>query len=140
MRCAELDYSKDRLVSHIEWHPTIRGVLACSVAQRRSFDDRVENSARIVLEASMIVVWSFTDPIHPQLLLRAPDDVLAFQFCPSNPAVVAAGCVNGQLVLWDTSEYTERLRAARPPPKKKTTLASMVRPSSPVQPGPLEPQ
>ena len=81
---------------------------------------------------SLILIWSFIDPIHPQvnlkdyfvivnflfstnlqILLEAPDDVMCFQFCPTNPNIIVAGCINGQLVLWDISEYEDKLSNAK---------------------------
>ena len=48
-----------------------------------------------------------------QLLLEAPDDMVCFKFCPTNPNYVAGGCMNGQLVLWDISHYEEKLINAK---------------------------
>lgn len=33
-----------------------------------------------------------------QLLLEGPDDILAFEFCPSDPNIVVGGCINGQVL------------------------------------------
>lgn len=33
-----------------------------------------------------------------QLLLECPDDILAFEFCPSNPNILVGGCINGQVL------------------------------------------
>lgn len=32
-----------------------------------------------------------------QLLLECPDDIFAFEFCPSDPNIIVGGCVNGQV-------------------------------------------
>lgn len=48
-----------------------------------------------------------------QLLLEAPDDIYSFQFCPSDPNIIAGGCQNGQLVLWDISAHADRLKQPR---------------------------
>ena len=57
-----------------------------------------------------------------QLLLEAPDDILCFKFMPTNPAIVAGGCINGQVVLWDISEHLERLKAPRAGKKKASSI------------------
>ena len=44
-----------------------------------------------------------------QVLLEAPDDVTCFKFCPTNPNIVAAGCLNGQVAVWDISDYSDKL-------------------------------
>ena len=71
--------------------------------------DRIDLAPKLLLSPSVILIWSFSDPIHPCLLLQAPTDVYSFQFCPSNPDIISAGCINGQIVLWDIAEYHEKL-------------------------------
>ena len=48
----------------------------------------------------------------------------AFQFCPSNPDIIAGGCINGQIVLWDISAYHEKLATSneKSQQKKKQSL------------------
>jgi dynein intermediate chain 3, axonemal len=43
--------------------------------------------------------------------LEAPDDITSFQFNPKYPNLVAGGCVNGQIILWDIAEYEKMLQA-----------------------------
>ena len=45
-------------------------------------------------------------------MLEALDDIYTFKFNPSDPNIVAGGCVNGQVVLWDISEHAYRLSEA----------------------------
>lgn len=33
-----------------------------------------------------------------QLMLEGPDDILAFEFCPSDPNIIVGGCINGQVL------------------------------------------
>ena len=47
---------------------------------------------------SLILIWGFSDPIHPQLVLEAPEDIYTFKFNPTDPNIVAAGCINGQVI------------------------------------------
>ncbi|CAJ0953911.1 unnamed protein product [Ranitomeya imitator] len=42
-------------------------------------------------------------------MLECPDDIYCFQFCPSDPNIIAGGCMNGQVVLWDISAHYELL-------------------------------
>lgn len=106
----DLKFSKNKAVTHIDWHPTIKGLVAMSVGEKMTFDQRVDNSSKIVMNISLITLWSFVDPIQPQLLLEAPDDILCFQFNPTDPHIVAGGCVNGQVVLWDIERHMEELK------------------------------
>eukprot|EP00795_Rhopilema_esculentum_P004097 gene4097-20277_t len=127
----DLKFSKNKAITKIQWHPTIRGLIAVSCAEQLSFDERIDHCSRILMNPSFILLWSFADPIHPLLLMEAPDDILSFQFNPSNPNVIAAGCINGQIVVWDISQYSERLlnhrnQAQVQSKQSRTTLPSFL--------------
>ncbi|KTG41443.1 hypothetical protein cypCar_00046956, partial [Cyprinus carpio] len=83
------------------------------MTERLSLEERIDNSTKLLLNPSYILFWNFTDPINPQLQLECPDDVLCFQFCPSDPNIIAGGCMNGQVVLWDISAHVEKLQDTR---------------------------
>ncbi|CAH2310444.1 WD repeat-containing 63 [Pelobates cultripes] len=95
----EHHYCKDKTVSCIHWHPSIPGLVAVSVTERLSFEERVNLAPRLLLKPSLIVIWSFSEPIQPQMMLLCPSDIYCFQFCPSDPNIIAGGCLNGQSVL-----------------------------------------
>ena len=40
-----------------------------SVAEKMSFDDRIDSAAKVIMTPSLILIWSFTDPIHPQVFM-----------------------------------------------------------------------
>ena len=63
----DLQFSKDKMITCIQWHPTIKGVVATSVAEKLSFDQRIDNAAKVIMTPSLILIWSFADPIHPQV-------------------------------------------------------------------------
>uniref|UniRef100_A0A674C8J6 Dynein axonemal intermediate chain 3 n=1 Tax=Salmo trutta TaxID=8032 RepID=A0A674C8J6_SALTR len=109
----DLHFSKEKTISNINWHPTINGVIAVAVTERLSFEDRINGSTKLLLNPSLILFWSFSDPINPQLLLECPDDVFSFEFCPSDPNIIVGGCMNGQVVLWDISNHVEQLQGTR---------------------------
>jgi len=106
----DLEFSKNKTVAQIDWHPSIKGIVAVTYAEKLKYDDRVDISSRILMTPSLILIWGFSDPIHPQLVLEAPEDIYCFRFNPTDPNIIAAGCINGQLVLWDISQYEARLR------------------------------
>ena len=54
-----------------------------------------------------------------QLLLEAPDDIYCFKFNPTDPNIIAGGCLNGQVVLWDISQHADKLKTSRSSTKKK---------------------
>ncbi|KAK6099299.1 hypothetical protein MT418_000733 [Batrachochytrium dendrobatidis] len=109
----DLVNSKDRCISCIDWHPQQKGVLAISCTQRMSYEEKIERGSSVKSKQSLIIIWSFHDPIHPQLILEAPEDVHAFRFNPVDPNIVVAGCTSGQIVLWDVSEYQDKLKSTR---------------------------
>ncbi|KAM6305555.1 dynein axonemal intermediate chain 3 [Aegotheles albertisi] len=110
---SDLCYLKDRTISCVCWHPTIYGIIAVSAREQLSSEEQFNLSDKSLLHQSVIVFWSFFDPIHPQLILECPEDIYCFQFSPSDPNVIAGGCINGQIVLWDISEHQEKLQNAK---------------------------
>lgn len=44
------------------------GLIVVSVAVRLSFEERVHFSGKLLLQPSLILFWSFSDPIHPQVM------------------------------------------------------------------------
>ncbi|KAK1210332.1 DNAI3 protein, partial [Pygoscelis papua] len=109
----DLRYLKDRTISCICWHPTIYGIIAVSARVWLSYEEQVNLSDKSLLQQSVILFWSFFDPIHPQLMLECPEDIYCFQFSPSDPNIIAGGCINGQVVLWDISQQEEKLQNAK---------------------------
>ncbi|XP_037260491.1 dynein intermediate chain 3, axonemal isoform X7 [Falco rusticolus] len=109
----DLHYLKDRTISCVCWHPTIYGIIAVSARKRHSYKEQVNLSDKSLLQQSLILFWSSFDPIHPQLMLECPEDIYCFQFSPSDPNIIAGGCINGQVVLWDISQREEKLQNAK---------------------------
>ncbi|NXJ80679.1 WDR63 protein, partial [Trogon melanurus] len=120
-------YLKDRTISCVCWHPTVYGIIAVSAKERLSNEDRVNLSDKSLLQESVIIFWSIFDPIHPQLMLECPEDIYCFQFGPRDPNIIAGGCINGQIVLWDISQHEEKLQNVKPVADEvKTTAANVV--------------
>ncbi|XP_064003990.1 dynein axonemal intermediate chain 3 [Pogoniulus pusillus] len=113
---------KNRTISCICWHPTIYGIVAVSPREHLSYEEQVILSNKSLLPRPVVVFWSFSDPIHPQLMLECPEDIYCFQFSPSDPNIIAGGCINGQIVLWDISQHEEKLQNAN-------TVADEIEPS-----------
>lgn len=108
----DLKHSKDKSISCIDWHPTLKGVLGISCVQRTTYDEKIEAGFNRSHQ-SLVLIWSFQDPIHPQLILDAPDDIQHFQFNPQDPNIIVGGCVTGQIVLWDITEHQDKLKTNR---------------------------
>ncbi|XP_041063784.1 dynein intermediate chain 3, axonemal [Carcharodon carcharias] len=128
----DLQKSQGKRVNNIEWHPTILGLVAVSVVDHITMEDRMNLTNRPLRSHSYILFWNFTDPIRPQIILEAPDDIYSFQFCPTDPNIVAGGCKNGQVVLWDISEFAHRLQGHLPATKPDTVKANLLPELDPV--------
>ena len=46
-------------------------------------------------------------------MLEAPDDIYSFAFNPNEPNILAGGCLNGQVVLWDIGRWEDRIKNPR---------------------------
>lgn len=102
-----LTYSKNKVVSAIQWLPHRKGVVAVACTEAQSHAERVARMGRTA--PAHILLWNFRDPIHPELVLQSPWEVFAFQFNPATPDLLTGGCYNGQVVLWDLSSEADRL-------------------------------
>ncbi|KAL9845931.1 dynein axonemal intermediate chain 3 isoform 2-T2 [Geothlypis trichas] len=109
----DVQYLKNRTISCIRWHPTIHGIIGLSAREQPSYEDQVNLSNKSLLQ-SVILLWSMFDPLCLQLVLKAHEDICCFQFSPSNPNLIAGGCVDGQVVLWDISKHEEKLGSTKP--------------------------
>ncbi|KAH7299086.1 hypothetical protein KP509_25G072000 [Ceratopteris richardii] len=104
---SDLLYSKGKMVSAIDWMPGKHGVLAAACSESKSFDERLQISGKP--SNSYVLIWSFSDPIYPQIILESPSDVFSLSFNPTTPTIVAGGCYNGQVILWDISAAEEQM-------------------------------
>ncbi|NXU72278.1 WDR63 protein, partial [Oreotrochilus melanogaster] len=106
----DLRYLKDRAICCVCWHPTIYGIIAVSAREQLPHEVQGNLSDKSLLHHSVILFWSFFDPINPQLILEYPEDIYCFQFNPRDPNIIAGGSINGQVVLWDISQHEEKLQ------------------------------
>ncbi|GAB5575221.1 dynein axonemal intermediate chain 3 [Prionailurus iriomotensis] len=60
------------------------------------------------LTENMVTSISWHPTIYA-LMLESPDDIFCFKFCPSDPNIIAGGCINGQIVLWDITAHADRI-------------------------------
>lgn len=66
---SDIHNSKNKVVTCVQWHPRLNGVVAMSLAENYSFYDRMDNLAKTVISPSLILIWSFVDPIQPKVIL-----------------------------------------------------------------------
>lgn len=91
----DIDYSKNKIISAIDWMPDAKGLIAVSCTERASLDEQIDEDGKA--QTSHILIWNFKDPIHPQMVLEAPYDMHTFRFNPHNSDLLAAGCASGQV-------------------------------------------
>lgn len=103
----DLKYSKNKKICAIDWYTEGKGTLGCAYVSKLDFKGRVEQSGLVT--SAVVLVWDFADNINPQYVLQAPTDMFCFRFNPTNPEWVAAGCISGQVILWN-------LQTGRRPP------------------------
>jgi len=113
----DLEYSKNKALPAVDWHPRKKGIVAVAAVNNLTFDQRVQIAGKV--STSYLLIWNFTDLIHPQLMLESPHDTYCFRFNPTHPNLIAAGCISGQVILWDCSDAMDQLQR-----KKGKTVAS----------------
>lgn len=95
----DLVYSKNKQIVAIDWHEPGKGTLACAYVQKQDFQQRTEKLG--LVSPAVVLVWDFADNINPQYVLEGPSDMFCFRFNPTDPDWVVAGCISGQVVLWN---------------------------------------
>ncbi|GBF96614.1 hypothetical protein Rsub_09360 [Raphidocelis subcapitata] len=102
----DLEYSRNKVVSWLQWLPNRRGVVAAAVTDPASFEERLGGAGR--LRDAHVLIWNFRDPIRPEAVLECPHEVTCFQPNPLAP----------NIVIWDLSDEAERIAArSRPAPR-----------------------
>ncbi|KAI0985620.1 hypothetical protein GJ496_011229 [Pomphorhynchus laevis] len=59
---------------------------------------------------SYIGIWSLDNYVKPKIILECKEDVIVFEFCPTQPFLIAGGCANGSVVLWDLDQYSSKFK------------------------------
>ena len=126
LQFTNITYSKNKVVTALQWVPGKKGVIAVACAEATTFSERVHKVGRP--SNAYILIWNFRDPLTPEYVLQAPYEVFAFQFNPLNPDIVTAGCYNGQVVLWNLAGEQVRVCKERTlPPLPPHPLPSLTR-------------
>jgi hypothetical protein len=105
----DIDYSKNKRVSCIAFHPTRHHIVALSFVENLEFDMRAEISGKSY--ESSVLVLNFADPtmITLQMVLRSPIEIERIAWHPEKPDVLFGGAISGQLTFWDFSDETTRI-------------------------------
>lgn len=76
-----------------------------TVVENTIYEDYLNDLTKRLVMPTMVMIWSMDHPLFPQVLLRVPDDVTLIEWHPLEEDILVGGCINGQVVIWDISEY-----------------------------------
>jgi len=123
----DLVYSKNKQIVCIDWHEPGKGTLGCAYVQKTDFSQRQENLGLVA--PAVVLVWDFADNINPQYILEGPSDMFCFRFNPTDPEWAVAGCISGQVVVWNLktghkapTTFAEQLSMEKPEGNKQVTV------------------
>lgn len=83
--------------------------MATSFVENFTFEERT--TAQFQSYKFGILLWDFQDihSIDPILVLQSTLEILCFDFNPTDPNIVAAGTINGQIFLYDIKKEMQQL-------------------------------
>lgn len=126
----DLQYSKNKAISCVDCMPNAKGIVAVACIENVSFEERIAQSGKV--RSSVILIWNFVDPIHPQAMLEAPNDVTVLKFHPFVPTTLVAGCVNGQILYYDLTALMKGQVAAHAHPQPSADGSDTTRRNTPL--------
>ena len=97
----DLKRSKDKTVSCIRWHPSVKEVVGMCCISKLTVEDKLGDYEQLVQEKHEVIMWNFNDPINPFCYLEAPVEIYTFDFHPELPNIVVGGGIDGKLFVWD---------------------------------------
>lgn len=112
---SDIDYSKNKRVSCIAFHPLKPYVVALSFLENLSFDDRAEIAGKSYDTATLVLNFADNHIITCSYVLETAIEINAVCWHPENSAVLVGGCISGQVTLWDMSDELSRVTAAKKP-------------------------
>lgn len=95
-------YCKNKSVTCIKFHPTKQYLVAMSVVENLSFDDRIEVAGKSYDSHVLVLNFADSQVIYPSFALQTPVEISCVEFSPDSPTLLIGGCINGQLIAWDT--------------------------------------
>ena len=105
--------SKLRTVTCIKFHPQKPHLVAMSIVEKLSFEERAEVMGKSFESQVLILNFADSQVIFAQFALQTPVEISAIEFSPENPKVIIGGCINGQLISWDTGSMDHRISEGR---------------------------
>ena len=97
------DYCKNKRVTCIKFHPMKPYLVAMSMIDNMSFDDRAMIQGKSFVSDLLVLDFSDNDIISLSYILETPIEVTTIEWHPENGNVLIGGCLNGQIIVWDLS-------------------------------------
>ena len=105
----DLSRSKNKTVSEIQWYPGSETKIALSVIENFDFEHRVKRQGKGI--PSCILIFNNKEGNSTaETILNSPLEVTVLEFSPCHPNILVAGCINGQLIIWDLNRVEEKFQ------------------------------
>jgi WD40 repeat protein len=105
----EHDYCKNKRVSCIKFHPTKPYLVAMSMIENLTFDDRAEITGKSFDSHVLIMNFSDAHIVTLNYVLETPIEISSIEFHLENRDVLIGGCISGQVIVWDLSAIETRI-------------------------------
>lgn len=94
-----------------------------SVVENLTFDERIEVAGKSYDSHVLILNFADSQVIYPNFALQTPVEISCIEFSPDSPTLIIGGCINGQLIAWDTRSTESRIYEGRKPENKVESVA-----------------
>lgn len=111
----EHDYCKNKRVSCIKFHPKKPFLMAMSMIENLSFEERAGIMGKSFESHVLIMNFSDAHIISLNYVLETPIEISSIEFHPENSNVLIGGCISGQLIIWDLSCFESRITGGKKP-------------------------
>lgn len=103
--------TKAREVSCVDWHSSKArdDMVVVSTISNVPLQQRFEDQQQC--KSNYSLVWDMGDPMHPKFILESLYEIAVIRFNPGRPNIIVGGCMNGQIVVWDTDRIPAHLAA-----------------------------
>lgn len=105
---SNLDYTKGKVISDVQWEPSKDNVIAASCTEKIDLDERVLRSGSHI--PGSIIIWTFSEFNSVLYVLKAPLEITCFKFNPHKTNIIVGGTISGQVCMWDTKLAREKNR------------------------------
>jgi len=79
--------------------------VAVSAVRNLTFDQRVALAGQTSI--SYILIWDFRVLVKPLVMMQSQHEIFTFRFNRTQPSICVAGCITGQVILWETRPTIE---------------------------------